>query len=75
MCGRPIECAKDAMLCILDQIEPNDLVSIVEFNHNVLVRNINEETAVHITTEFIIEDENIQTPNEPFLKYEVSTLN
>ncbi|KAJ8981371.1 hypothetical protein NQ317_000238, partial [Molorchus minor] len=45
MHGRKIEQLKDAMMSILDQLRTNDVISIIEFNYNVLVWDINSQNS------------------------------
>lgn len=68
MGGRKIEQLKDAMKCILDQINDNDLVDISEFTTNVTVYDIDTQTAT------VIDYGQEENYYEPFYKYDVSIL-
>ncbi|CAG9823746.1 unnamed protein product [Phaedon cochleariae] len=48
MSGSKMEQLKDAMYSILDQLRPNDIFHIVEFNSNVFVWNIDSEESVKV---------------------------
>lgn len=68
MSGRRIEQLKEAMISILDQIMPQDLISILDFNYVINVHDV--ETRKKVVVDF--ED------NENYLeimhKFEVSIL-
>lgn len=66
--GRKINQLKDAMMSILDDIKKGDLISILEFNTNVVVWDINSEKPKTISCGAF------KNFAEPFEKFDVSTL-
>lgn len=67
MQGRKIQQLKDAMMNILGDLRKEDMLSIIEFNDNVIVWDINSKTPATVPAHII------QDFKQPFSYLQVST--